>query len=71
MTIPCPFYSRAPGNTHNGQCALGWSSGRPFAGECLKCIAAGRNTPEAYAAAQAAHEKQFPESARNNVRPCC
>ena len=43
MTITCQFYSREPGNKHNGKCALGRYAGRPFAGQCLDCINDGMN----------------------------
>lgn len=68
--IDCPYYSREPGNRHNGLCALGWSGGKPFKGECKKCIAAGRNTRDAYATAQARYERTHPDQFRG-ISGCC
>jgi hypothetical protein len=70
MKISCPHYSRKPGNKHNGLCALGWFGGKPFAGNCNQCLSAGRNTPEAFAAAQAKYTQTHPESFRGKSG-CC
>jgi hypothetical protein len=66
----CPHYSRDPGNKHNGNCALGWYGGKPFAGQCLACIKANQNTADAYAKAQARYEKSHPAPFRG-ISGCC
>jgi hypothetical protein len=68
--ISCPHYTRELGNKHNGICDLGWASGKPFIGECLRCIKESRNTPEAYAAAQARHALTHPAGVPR-VSGCC
>jgi hypothetical protein len=69
--INCPYYSREPGNKHNGICALGWFGGKPFLGECLhKCLPAGKNTQAAYDAVQVEYERTHPEPFRG-VSGCC
>jgi len=70
MKIDCPHYSREAGNRQHGLCALGWSGGRPFAGECLKCLKEERNTPAAYVAAQTRHARTHPEPFRG-LSGCC
>lgn len=71
MSIVCQYYSREPGNKHNGLCALGWSSGVPFAGECQKCLKEGRNTPEAFQKAKERYERSHPEEFRGTLKGCC
>lgn len=70
--ITCKHYSREHGNKRHGLCALGWYGGTPLAGQCVhQCLVKGLNTQEARDADIAAEARQFPESAKKNVRPCC
>ena len=68
--ISCAHYSRELGNNRHGLCALGWFGGKPFSGQCQQCLAKARNTPEAYADAQARHARTHPEPFRG-ISGCC
>jgi hypothetical protein len=67
--MTCPHQSRT---RDRGQftCALGWYGGRPWLGNCNDCITAGRNTPEAKAAADAKAESSHPAN-RPRLSGCC
>jgi hypothetical protein len=67
--MTCPHQSRT---RDRGQfiCALGWYGGRPWLGNCNQCMAAGRNTPEAKAAADAKAEASHPSN-RPRLSGCC
>jgi hypothetical protein len=65
--MTCQYQTRPAGkDTGRRLCALNWASGRPYVGECQKCITAARNTPEAYAAALALAQTSHPPDAE----PC-
>jgi hypothetical protein len=49
---------------------LGWYGGRPWLGNCNECMTAGRNTPEAKAAADAKAESSHPAN-RTRLSGCC
>ena len=51
-------------------CALGWYGGKPYLGNGRSCIAAGHNTPEAKAEADAKAERTHP-STRARISGCC
>lgn len=67
--ISCSFYSRE--SKHNGLCALGWYGGKPFAGQCKKCLEEKANTKAAFDAAQEKWAKSHPEPFRGTVSNCC
>jgi hypothetical protein len=51
-------------------CALGWYGGRPWLGNCNKCVEAARNTVEAKTAFDAKAERAHP-GARPRLSGCC
>ena len=51
-------------------CSLGWYGGKPWLGNCLACIAAAENTPEAKTAFDATQHKAHPPH-RQRVSGCC
>jgi hypothetical protein len=67
--MTCPHQSRT---RDRGQftCALGWYGGRPWLGNCRDCLTAGRNTPEAKAAADARADRSHPAN-RQRLSGCC
>jgi hypothetical protein len=67
--MTCPHQSRT---RDRGQftCALGWYGGHPWLGNCNECMTAGRNTPEAKAAADAKAESSHPSN-RPLLSGCC
>jgi hypothetical protein len=69
MTIPCPHWTRKS-DRGAGNCSLGWYGGKPFVGNCLDCIAAGENAPEAKAALDARAETSHPTT-RPRLSGCC
>lgn len=67
----CPHQSQPPGkDTGRRLCALGLFGGKPFSGNCLSCIAKGRNNAEYAAALFARHEKTHPGD-KPRVSGCC
>jgi hypothetical protein len=51
-------------------CALGWYGGKPWLGNCNQCMAAGRNTLEAKAAADSRADRAHPSSLAR-LSGCC
>lgn len=69
MTIVCQYWERIR-DRGAAKCILGWHGGRVHVKNCLDCLAAKENTPEAYQKAQEAYERRNPDEFRGQSN-CC
>jgi len=69
MTVDCKHWNRER-DCGRGTCALGWFGGKPYIGNCVKCLAKGNNTEQAKDNFDGKMAKAFPEHIEK-ITGCC